>query len=143
MPDYLIWFEHGERMPIVESDHEEDEDRMDEMLDDIGRVFEVNSKEDRLGPEVQEFYRLLDASGEKLHEFTNITVLQLVTRLMAMKSKYNFSNNCYNDFVQLMSDALPRPHKMPKDMYHSKKMLAELGMNYEKIDVCEDNCMMF
>src|SRR6266540_689102 len=115
MPNYLTWFEHGERKPVIE----EDEDRMDEMLGDIGRVFEVNSEKDHPRPEVQEFYRLLDASGEKLHEFTNITVLQLVTRLMAMKSKYNFSNNCYNDIVQLISDALLWPHKIAKDMYHS------------------------
>ena len=42
-----------------------------------------------------------------------------------------------------MTDALPHPHKLPKDMYYSKKMLAGLGMKYEKIDVCENNCMLF
>jgi len=34
-------------------------------------------------------------------------------------------------------------HNMPKDLYQSKKILASLGMNYEKIDVCENNCMLF
>jgi hypothetical protein len=32
---------------------------------------------------------------------------------------------------------------MPKDWYQSKKIVADLGMNYEKIDVCERNCMLF
>jgi hypothetical protein len=32
---------------------------------------------------------------------------------------------------------------MLKDMYHSKKLLSTLGMKYEKIDVCKDNCMIF
>jgi hypothetical protein len=32
---------------------------------------------------------------------------------------------------------------MPKDMYQSKKLLSALGMEYEKIDGCKDNCMIF
>jgi hypothetical protein len=32
---------------------------------------------------------------------------------------------------------------MPKDLYQSKKIVAGLGMNSEKIDVCERNCMLF
>jgi hypothetical protein len=38
---------------------------------------------------------------------------------------------------------LPSNHKMPKDMYQSKKNLSALGMEYKKIDVCKDNCMIF
>jgi hypothetical protein len=34
-------------------------------------------------------------------------------------------------------------HNMPKDLYQSKKIVVGLGMNYEKIDVCEKNCMLF
>jgi hypothetical protein len=49
--------------------------------------------------EVQNFYRLLAASDEKVHDGTKLTVLQAVTRLMGMKSKYNFSNQWYNDIV--------------------------------------------
>jgi hypothetical protein len=32
---------------------------------------------------------------------------------------------------------------MPKDLYQSKKIVAGLGMNSEKIDVCERNYMLF
>jgi hypothetical protein len=37
---------------------------------------------------------------------------------------------------------LPKPNKLPKDMYHSKTIIKGLGMN-EKIDVCKNNCMLF
>jgi hypothetical protein len=43
----------------------------------------------------------------------------------------------------LISDILPKPHKVPKDMYQSKKMMSALGLKYEKIGVCADNCMLF
>jgi hypothetical protein len=34
-------------------------------------------------------------------------------------------------------------HNMSKDLYQSKKIVFGLGMNYENIDVCEKNCMLF
>jgi hypothetical protein len=51
-----------------------------------------------------------------LHEHTKVTVLVFVTRLMAIKSKFAFSNNCYKELLNLISDVLPENHKMPKDM---------------------------
>jgi hypothetical protein len=45
--------------------------------------------------------------------------------------------------MDLISEVLPTGHKIPKDMYQSKKLLEGLGMEYEKIDVCQDNCILF
>jgi hypothetical protein len=45
--------------------------------------------------------------------------------------------------VKLIIDLMPAKHNMPKDMYQSKKIVADLSMNYEKIDVCKRNCMLF
>jgi hypothetical protein len=66
---------------------------------------------------VQNFYRLLAVADEKVHDGTDVTVLQAVTCLMAMKSKYIFSNQCYNDIVKLIIDLIPMKHNMPKDLY--------------------------
>jgi hypothetical protein len=62
---------------------------------------------------------------------------------MWMKLKYNFSNNCYNDIVKLIIDLLPANQKMLENLYESKKIVSGLGMNYEKVDACENNCMLF
>jgi hypothetical protein len=72
-----------------------------------------------------------------------VTLLAFMTRLMAIKSSYFFSNNYYNDLVKLISDILPNLHKVPKDIYQSKKMFSGLDMKYDKIDVCLDNYMLF
>jgi hypothetical protein len=72
-----------------------------------------------------------------------MTLHTFITWLMAIKSKYFFFNNCYNDLMKLISDILPKPHKVPKDMYQSKKMVSALDSKYEKINVCLDNCMLF
>jgi hypothetical protein len=146
MPNYLVWRDHEEVEPSVvgaESDGNEDDDWMDEMLADTGREYKVGSEEQGQPSEVQNFYRLLAATNEKVHDGTDVTVLQVVTRLMTMESKYNFSNQCYNDIVKLIIDLIPMKHNMSKDLYQSKKIVSGLDMNYEKINVCEKNCILF
>jgi hypothetical protein len=146
MSNYLVWRDHGEVEPPVigaESNGNEDDDRIDEMLANIDREYEVGSRGQGQPPEVQNFYRLLAAVDEKVHDGTDVTVLQAVTRFMTMKSKYNFSNQCYNDIIKLIIDLISMKHNMLTDLYQSKKIVSSLGMNYEKIDVCEKNCILF
>jgi hypothetical protein len=67
--------------------------------------------------EVQNSYRLIAASEEKVHDVTDMTMLQAVTRLMGFKSKYNFSNQCYNNIMKFVIDLIPAKHNMLKDLY--------------------------
>jgi hypothetical protein len=65
---------------------------MDEMLEAIWAEFDLDTK-DPPTLEVEEFFRLLKASEESLHEHTKVIVLAFVTQLMVIKSKFFFSNN--------------------------------------------------
>jgi hypothetical protein len=114
-------------------------DRMDEMLEAI----QVEVTKDPPTTEVEAFFKLLKALEELLHEHTKVTLLAFITRLMAIKSKYFFFNNWYNDLMKLISDILPKTHKVHKDMYQSQKMMSTLSLKYEKIDTCPNNYMLF
>jgi hypothetical protein len=59
----------------AESDGSDDEDRMDDMIADIGMEYDLGSGDQHPSPEVQNFYRLLAASDEKVHDGTELTVL--------------------------------------------------------------------
>jgi hypothetical protein len=72
-----------------------------------------------------------------VHNGTDVAMLPAVTRLMELKSKYSFLNQCYNDIMKLIIDLIPMKHNMPKDLYQSKKIVSGLRMNYEKINACE------
>jgi hypothetical protein len=137
MSNYLLWHRHREVHPTVadESDGNDDVDRMDDMVADIGRGYDLKSEDPP--SEVQNFYRLLAASEEKVHDDTNVTILQAMTHLMEFKSKCNFSNQYYNDIVKLIIDLILAKHNIPKDLYQSKKIVSGLRMNNEKIDVCK------
>jgi hypothetical protein len=126
---------------VDESDGNDAEDRMNDMVADIGRGYDLESTDPP--PEVHNFYRLLAFSEEKVHDGTDVTVMQAVTHLMAFKSKYNISNQYYNDIMKLIIDLIPAKYNMPKGLYQSKKIVPGLRMNYEKIDAYEKNCMLF
>jgi hypothetical protein len=143
MLNYLVWREHGEVETTVESDKDQDVDRIDDMVDGIRNEYQELRNNQALPEDVKEFYKLLEASEAKVHEGTDVTVLQAVTHLMVMKSKYSFSNNCYNDIMKLIIDLILSNHNVLKDLYHCKKIVASLDMNYQKIDAYEDNCMLF
>jgi hypothetical protein len=115
-----------------ESDENDDVDQMDDMVANIGRGYDLES-EDPLS-KMQNLYRLLVASEEKVHDDIDMTGLQAVTHLMRFKSKYSFSNQCYNDIMKFFIDLILVKHNMSKHLYESKKIVSDLGMNYEKID---------
>jgi hypothetical protein len=148
MLGYEMWMHHGETVHQRTASVAEEEvdrsgdDRMDEMLDAIWPELETNH-EDSPTPKVQKFFDMLRASEEPLHEHTTVSVLAFMTCIMSIKSKFTFSNKCYKELLSLISNVLPSNHKMPKDMHQSKKKLFALGIEYEKIDVCKNNCMIF
>jgi hypothetical protein len=148
MPDYDVWTHHGETIHqrttfvVEDEDDKSGDDRMDEMLDAIRLELETN-REDPCTPEVQKFFDVLKASEELLHEHTTVSVLAFITRITSIKSKFVFSNKCYKELLRLFSNVLPGNHRMPKDIYQFKKLLSALSMEYEKIDVCKDNYMIF
>jgi hypothetical protein len=110
VPGYKVWYLHGEsrleRVAEVEVDDSEDVDRMDQMLEDLQPELALDHH-DSPTPEVQKFFDLLKASEEPLHGHTDVTVLEFVTRLMSIKSKFAFSINCYKELVDLISEVLP------------------------------------
>jgi hypothetical protein len=65
---------------------------MDVMLESIQVKFNLNI-EDLPTPEEEEFFILLKALEEPLHK-SNLT--HFVARIMTIKSKFFFSNNCCN-----------------------------------------------
>jgi hypothetical protein len=144
--DYEMWVFHDKKYTAVAAEESTNDragaDRMNEILEAIQSEFDLDT-EDPPTPEVKEFFRLLKASEEPLHEHTKVTVITFVTRLMAIKSKFLFSNNCYNELLKLIGDVLPNSNKLPKDIYHSKKLIKWLSMDYENIDVCRNSCMLF
>jgi hypothetical protein len=101
MPRYEVWKHHGEVLPNPNVEDEKNNDwasadAMHDMLNSLRPKLKLSSK-DPPTPQVSRYFKLLKYSEEPLHEHTYVSILAFVTRLMAIKCKYFFSNNCYNE----------------------------------------------
>jgi hypothetical protein len=103
--------------------------RIDEMLEAIQPEFNLDTENQPM-TEVEDFSRLLNSLEEMLHEHTKVTLFTFVTQLMATKSEFFFSNNCYKEPLKFIGDILPKPNELPKYMYHTNKLVKGLDMDY-------------
>jgi hypothetical protein len=87
MVNYLVWHQQGEVKAAVPAklDGSDNDDRMDDMITNIGMEYDLGSKDQHPPQEVQNFYKLLVASDEKVHDGTETTVLQAMMHHMGMK----------------------------------------------------------
>lgn len=132
VPNYFVWTYHGETAPPSLDEEFDDRDHLNDMLHDFA---DANTDEEALN-EAEEFYKLLEASENLVHDQTKETTLSAVTRLINFKAQFNVSAAGYNTLMNLICDLLPENSVIPKNFNESKKLLNSLGMPYEKIDVC-------
>ncbi|CAA7031818.1 unnamed protein product [Microthlaspi erraticum] len=96
-------------------------------------------------PEAKMFYDILDAAEQPIYEGCKegLSKLSLAARLMSLKTDFNLSQKCMDSIAQIMQDYLPKGNNSPKSYYEIKKLMRSFGLPYHKIDVCQDNCMIF
>ena len=153
--EYYVWNRHGEpyeRMHYEQStchltravDVEPTDPYRQVILDAIGSEFENDFMEEEPNLNAQKFYDMLNAVDEKLWDgCTTHSQMSTVARLLHMKSKHHFSERCYDDFIRFLREVLPDDNKMIDNFYRTKKLVQDLGLPIEKIDCCNNNCMIY
>lgn len=150
-PDYNVWVYHGEverdrdnvvRQCTQDEDREGEVDRMDDMIDDVRDAY-LSVEEEEPEPTARAFYEMLSAANQPLHSHTQVSQLDAITRLLAIKSQFSVSIAGFDALLNVFGSLLPHGHKLPPNLYEAKKFLSALSMPYEKIDVCPNNCMLF
>jgi len=66
-----------------------------------------------------------------------------VVRLLHMKSLYRISNSAFSVVMKLLAEAFSECNTLPKSYNDAKSLLKELGLGYESIHVCYNNCVLF
>jgi hypothetical protein len=142
-PGYTVWVHHGERGQsrsdvICQRTNDGggyNENRIPEMVDDVRHAFDIPLEEEP-EPTTQAFFDMLNASNKPLHGHTKVSQLDAITCLLAVKSQFSVSIACFDAFLAVIATLLPDGHKLPPNMYESKKLLSALKMPYEMIHVC-------
>ena len=69
--------------------------------------------------------------------------LSAVARLLNLKAKHHFSERCFDDIFQFLSELLPDNNVMTDSFYSTKKLMQGLGLPVEKIHCCINGCMIY
>ncbi|XP_065860183.1 uncharacterized protein [Euphorbia lathyris] len=94
--------------------------------------------------EASKFLKLLEDAKQKLYPgCENFSKLSFVVKLFQIKCLYGLNDTAFNNIMKLFKEALPTGATLPTNFYESKKMIRDLGLGYEKIDACENDCMLF
>jgi len=64
--------------------------------------------------------------------------------LYNLKCMGGISNNILSELLEFMNQLLPAcDETLPSNTYEAKKFLSDIGLGYEKIPVCRNDCMLF
>ncbi|XP_030963985.1 uncharacterized protein LOC115985160 [Quercus lobata] len=146
MQSYINWYNHGEPRVLNENIHDNemsDGDHMngiDALIDDRIRGEPRNATEDE---EVRHFDKLEeDAKRELYPGYTDYSILKFVIEMLNVKVMTNLSNKGLDMMLELLTKVLPKGNLVPRSTYEAKKILRDLGMSYEHIDACKNDCTL-
>jgi hypothetical protein len=69
--------------------------------------------------------------------------LSFLVTIYHLKVLHGWSQESFTDLLRVLSKALPQEAKLPKKYHEAKKIIRGLGLEYEKIHACPQDCMLF
>ena len=168
---YTRWVHHGEdisvhvnevpaSVPVFDTDEgsigvaENDNnggDRLDSLLRDLQTAkghgsHDTESKNgNNDGNRQTSFLKLLmkEAKQQLYPSCAKFSKFSFVVKLLHMKSFYRITNTTFSAFLKLLADAFLEINTLPTSYHEAKNIIKELGLGYESIHVCYNNCILF
>ena len=142
MQTYTIWELHGEPRTTnepIEMTNNEVLGGIDTLLEDRIRGESTNNQ-----GEVRDFDKLLnDAKREVYPGCKNSSLLKFVIEILNLKLTNHWSHASVDKLLVYLSNLLPEGNLVPKSTYEAKKILVDLGLSYDLIDACINDCTLF
>ncbi|XP_072071900.1 uncharacterized protein [Arachis hypogaea] len=146
---YRRWFNHGESLVAMDVDSDIDgdyncNDNIDELLRDRFRDT-TQFDGQNTGPNecAKEFYKLVDEASQELYPgCKGFTRLSFTIRLYLLKCLHGWSNPSFTSLLELLKEGMPYLN-IPTLFDKTKNMIKNLGLDYQKIDACPNDCMLY
>ncbi|XP_059291096.1 uncharacterized protein LOC132044618 [Lycium ferocissimum] len=151
---YTKWVFHGEGFSSTNMSHPTNDDETSDMHDDIDgllydtfRNVEGDLRHEGVteGPseDAKRFFKLVEEGKQELYPgCKNFSKLSFTIRLYLFKCIHGLSNVAFSDLLDLIKEAFPFA-QLPESFNKAKKVIKDLGLGYEKIHACPNDCMLF
>jgi hypothetical protein len=88
------------------------------------------------------FFKLLEEARKELYPgCKEATKVSFVVRLFQIKCQFGITNNALEHILQLISRLLPEGHCVPDSLAKVRKVVRDLGLDYQKIHACVNDCV--
>ncbi|XP_076952589.1 uncharacterized protein LOC143626347 [Bidens hawaiensis] len=154
LPSYQTWHYHGEihpraaetsslfsqttRTPITNNE-------MFNLVDDIMEEQHTCSPPTNNGagldPEFDELFKELNT--ELYPGCSWMSSLNSLAILMHIKVINKWTDSTFDQLLEFLRVAFPKENKVPTSHYEAKKKLSKIGLGYEKIHACINDCTLF
>ena len=64
-------------------------------------------------------------------------------KMYNIKGLYGWFDSGFSVLLEVLNEILPNDNSLPKSMYEAKKIMKLLGLNYEKIHTCRNDCILY
>ncbi|KAI5313468.1 hypothetical protein L3X38_042644 [Prunus dulcis] len=159
---YSIWNLYGEQLDHASSSNATRVNNVEPIMDPNDQVMDIihdafpfastninHEREDDVPTpidraEFEQHEKLFKNANQELYPgCESFSILTALVELMQGKIKYRMSNLCFDYFLGVFKRMLMTDNCLPKDHKHTQKVLKGLGLGYEKIHACKNNCMLF
>lgn len=161
---YDSYYFHGEELPVNKEENASkpstQHDQHDDLDDDIFQL--VNDVCDCIGGDDEEHHldddvgikdvsmddpvykKLMEHALEPLYVgCKKYSKLSMTAKLYNLKMKDGWSENGFDELLELLADAFPNGNTLPSSAYAAKKVIKSLTLNYEKIHACTNDCILY
>ncbi|CAL2230503.1 unnamed protein product [Prunus armeniaca] len=143
---YKNWTFHGEPWEAATNasrNVEEDDDHSRYSF--VSEEIEMDDNDfGDFGSDPYEFANVIGDGDQPLYPgCRKYTKLSALVKLYNLKAKYGMSDVCFTELLILQGDLLPEGNTIPASMYEAKKTLCALGLSYEKMHACPNDCILY
>ena len=154
---YTRWMYHGEEMDVQSNENADHLDGHIDFSDDVGmNEVQEDDDDDKIHDMVEELYVaeeegnkkksmfavLLEEMKQELYPSAAHSRFSFVVKLLHIKSFYRISNVAFTALLKLLSSAFP-DCSIPSSYQEAKRLIRALGLGYDSIHVCPNNCVLF
>jgi len=141
MRSYTLWTWHGEVLdkPMTSRGRNYVDQWMGDHLEDMVRdVGEENFEKAHL------FNSLKSDSEEDLYpRCANFTRLLTTLKLFSLKVRNGWTDKSFTKLLELLKGMLRENNTLPIRNYEAKKILCPMGLEYQKIHACPNDCVLY
>ena len=89
------------------------------------------------------YERLLEQAEQELYEGSKCSKLSFLLHLFHLKCMYGWSIKSFDMLLQLLGTIFPQINPLPSSWSKCKQLLKDLGLEYEKIHACPNDCILY